>query len=204
MPGSYFVHMVDDDPVLVYGPYTLKSAKDFARIGSQPGKSGGGRRAVLDGPSPGSRMIRVYEEGDRVWPRTLEQLENLAASERPRVLAPKIRKPHTSVAIAANPKGCVPNPAVLDDIAKAIRSGKLDIQTLGKIAAAVKVPRNASVASIAGKVQKVGEKLAVAVAGTAGVPEGLTRAALRISTAIQTAPIRAAKALGRGLRRRRR
>jgi hypothetical protein len=100
---QYYVHFVDDDPVLVYGPYALRSAKDFARIGSQPGKTGGGRRAVFDGPSPGSRLIRVYEEGDRVWPRTLDQIADLTESERPRILAPKQRRAHTSAPLAANP-----------------------------------------------------------------------------------------------------
>jgi hypothetical protein len=102
MPGGYFVHFIDDDPVLVYGPYSFASAKDFARIGSQPGKTGGGRRAVFDGPEPGSRLIRVYEEGERMWPRSLEGMESLTASERPRVLAPKLRRVHTSAPYMSN------------------------------------------------------------------------------------------------------
>jgi hypothetical protein len=90
--SSYYVHFIDDDPVLVYGPYNLASAKDFARIGSQPGRTGGGRRAVFAGPTPGSRLVRVYEEGGRVWPRTVKQLSRLTTAEIPRVLAPKARR----------------------------------------------------------------------------------------------------------------
>jgi hypothetical protein len=92
MLSRYYVHMIDDDPVLVYGPYVLSSAKDFARIGSIPGRSGGGRRAVFAGPAPTSRLVRVYEEGDRVWPRTIAQLGALEQGEIPRVLAPKTRR----------------------------------------------------------------------------------------------------------------
>jgi len=100
---EYYVHFVDDDPVLVYGPYSLKSAKDFARIGSQPGKSGGGRRAVFTGQKPGSRLVRVYEEGERVWPRTVGALSALSQAEVPRVLAPKPKK-GSRVKMAANPR----------------------------------------------------------------------------------------------------
>lgn len=102
--AGYYVHMIDDDPVLVYGPYALKSAKDFARIGSQPGKTGGGRRAVFAGAGPSSRLIRVYEEGERVWPRTVAGLKSLEPSEVPRVLAPKPKKGGALLrAMAANP-----------------------------------------------------------------------------------------------------
>lgn len=99
---KYFVHFVDDDPVLVYGPYGLKQAKDFARIGSIPGKSGGGRRAVFSGPTPSSRLVRVYEEGERVWPRTLAGVQSLEKAEVPRVLAPKPKK-GSSLRLVANP-----------------------------------------------------------------------------------------------------
>jgi hypothetical protein len=83
-----------------------------------------------------------------------------------------------------------------------VRAGTFDMKTLGKLASAVKVPKGASVKTIASKVQKLGEKLALAVAGAAGVPAPLAKAALRVSTAIQTAPIRAARAVGRKLKRR--
>jgi hypothetical protein len=99
---EYYVHFIDDDPVLVYGPYNLKSAKDFARIGSQPGKSGGGRRAVFTGARSSSRPVRVYEEGERVWPRTVGALSSLEQSEVPRVLAPRPKKGST-VKLATNP-----------------------------------------------------------------------------------------------------
>jgi len=92
---AYYVHFIDDDPVIVYGPYSLGSAKDFARIGSIPGKSGGGRRAVFTGPDADSRLVRVYEEGERVWPRSVAALAGLEDHEIPRVLAPKPKKGST-------------------------------------------------------------------------------------------------------------
>jgi hypothetical protein len=66
---------------VVYGPYTLKSAKDFARIGSQTGSP----RYVKRGSGTGPR-VRTYSGGRRVWPKTESQLGGLLPSERPRRL----------------------------------------------------------------------------------------------------------------------
>jgi hypothetical protein len=65
----------------VYGPYTLKSAKDFARIGSQFGKT----RYVRRGSGTGPR-VRTYTDGERRWPVRESHLGGLLSSERPRRL----------------------------------------------------------------------------------------------------------------------
>ncbi|PIY49034.1 MAG: hypothetical protein COZ05_01510 [Armatimonadetes bacterium CG_4_10_14_3_um_filter_59_10] len=64
---SYYVHFIDDDPPRTYGPYDLKVAKDFARIGSQTG----GRRTVTEGER--GHVVRLYERGYRRQPRGLSQ-----------------------------------------------------------------------------------------------------------------------------------
>jgi len=99
MAVSYYVHFIDDDPVLVYGPYELKVAKDFARIGSIPGKSRGGRRAVYRGSTGMSQCVRVYDKGIRVWPKETEQLEQLRKSEHPKAL-----HSHARPSLVENPK----------------------------------------------------------------------------------------------------
>jgi hypothetical protein len=78
MAGKYFVHIEKDGTA--YGPYSLKSAKDFARIGSQHGSA----RAVtrgLEGP-----RVRLYAEGVRRWPTTARQCRGLTVGEQPRAL----------------------------------------------------------------------------------------------------------------------
>lgn len=78
MASKYFVHIEKDGTA--YGPYALKAAKDFARIGSQHGSA----RAVtrgLDGP-----RVRLYAKGKRAWPTAARQLRGLTAGERPRAL----------------------------------------------------------------------------------------------------------------------
>jgi len=47
----------------VRGPYTLKSAQDYARIGSQFGRD----RSVLRGK--GGPVVRKYSGGKRAWPK---------------------------------------------------------------------------------------------------------------------------------------
>ncbi len=81
---KYYVAMVDDDPVPIYGPYGLKSAKDFARIGSQYG----GRRLVFDGTDGSPK--RLYAKGFRVWPWGEEEIEGagLSKAETPKQAAP--------------------------------------------------------------------------------------------------------------------
>jgi hypothetical protein len=64
-----------------YGPYTLKSAKSFARIGSQTGND----RYVLRGGPSGSK-VRQYSGGERVWPIYESQLRGLLSSEHPKRL----------------------------------------------------------------------------------------------------------------------
>lgn len=66
---------------VTYGPYTLKSAKSFARIGSQYGKDRYVRR-----DRPGGPRVRHYSGGERVWPVRRSQLRGLLSSEQPRRL----------------------------------------------------------------------------------------------------------------------
>jgi hypothetical protein len=61
------------------GGYPLRSAQDFARIGSQTGKT----RKVFRG-GPRGKHVRTYREGQRVWPRTAAQAKTLLPRERPR------------------------------------------------------------------------------------------------------------------------
>jgi hypothetical protein len=91
--SKYYVVMVEDDPQLVYGPYSLKSAKDFARIGSQRG----GAREVVRGISKPVK-VRRYEGGKRVWPKEEKMRRHRRNSkfdplkilmERPRRTIPK-------------------------------------------------------------------------------------------------------------------
>jgi len=81
---KYFVAMIDDDPVPVYGPYAIKSAKDFARIGSKYG----GRRMVFCGDD--GSIKRVYAKGYRMWPWGTNEIEEagLSAAETPKVAMP--------------------------------------------------------------------------------------------------------------------
>ena len=60
------------------GGYSLRSAQDFARIGSQTGEP----RKVLRGSSHGP-VVRKYEDGKRVWPVTVAQARSLRPAERP-------------------------------------------------------------------------------------------------------------------------
>jgi len=85
MAGTYYVHAgtVSRQGVFTadetWGPYSLKSAKDFARIGSQTGKYA---RAV----SRGTRglVVRVYRHGERVFPVLAADMTGLTAHERPK------------------------------------------------------------------------------------------------------------------------
>ena len=79
--GRYYVHIPLGD--VTYGPYALKSAKDFARIGSQHGSPRLVLRAV-GGARP--ELIRIYEAGVRTFPGTERQLKNLTRGEIPRKL----------------------------------------------------------------------------------------------------------------------
>ena len=73
MPGRYYVHIDDPDPIL-YGPYNLLTAQQFARIGSQRRKSGtkSSMRVVTRGER--GPTVRVYKTelqgkvGERIWP----------------------------------------------------------------------------------------------------------------------------------------
>lgn len=66
---NYYVMFIDDRPIPVYGPHRLNDAKDFARIGSQFGRS---RRMVTRGLN--GQSVRVYQDGHRRWPRTAEEV----------------------------------------------------------------------------------------------------------------------------------
>lgn len=90
MAGKYYVMFVDDTPIPVYGPYSFKSAKDFARIGSQ-GKS---RRVVTYGRKVGARVVRVYWKTYRLWPVGQEEIgiAGLRGSEWPRDPVPYVSK----------------------------------------------------------------------------------------------------------------
>jgi len=67
-------------PGWVRGPYSLSSAKSYARIGSQTGRD----RRVLRGK--GGPVIRLYSGGKRKWPVRESQLERLLPTEIPRRL----------------------------------------------------------------------------------------------------------------------
>ena len=79
----YFVRMPEAPGDEMFGPYTLSSAKDFARIGSKFG----GPRLVLD---EASKIIRLYEKGYRRFPRGHEEIKQagLTTAETPRVANP--------------------------------------------------------------------------------------------------------------------
>lgn len=83
---SYYVHFMDDVPVKTHGPYALKAAKDFARIGSQFG----GRRQVTRGRV--GPVVRVYERGHRRWPVSAKEIRaaKLRPAERPSETAPRL------------------------------------------------------------------------------------------------------------------
>lgn len=76
---SYYVKIKGEG--ITYGPYSLRSAKDFARIGSQTGND----RYVLRGGPSGSK-VRQYSGGERVWPVYEAQLRGLLSSEHPKRL----------------------------------------------------------------------------------------------------------------------
>lgn len=76
---NYYVRIKGER--VTYGPYTLKSAKDFARIGSQFGSTRYVRRGTGTGP-----RVRTYTSGERRWPVRESQLGGLLPSERPRRL----------------------------------------------------------------------------------------------------------------------
>ena len=78
MASKYYVYIPTD--WAVYGPYALKRAKDFARIGSQFGDERVVTRG-LEGPK-----VRVYVDGERAWPVTEGQLRGLTRGELPREL----------------------------------------------------------------------------------------------------------------------
>lgn len=80
MSSTYYV-LVDGAQGETFGPYALRSAQDFARIGSQFGAD---RHVVKKGSSGRWQRVRVYHEGRRVWPTTREQARRLRGSEVPR------------------------------------------------------------------------------------------------------------------------
>lgn len=73
----YYVHIPEDNDVVVYGPYTLAKAKSFARIGSQRGAV----RTVTRGR--GGAIVRTYERGTRTFPVRDSDLDGLYALEYP-------------------------------------------------------------------------------------------------------------------------
>jgi hypothetical protein len=66
---------------LVDGPYSLQTAKDYARIGSQYGKR---MRVIMRGRN--GALVRIYHKGKRVYPTTRLELRYLTRGERPKVL----------------------------------------------------------------------------------------------------------------------
>jgi hypothetical protein len=78
MKAQYYVSIDEGDgDLFTYGPYALKSAKDFARIGSQHG----GDRAVTRGEL--GPLVRIYSGGERVWPSEPKDADVLKNTERP-------------------------------------------------------------------------------------------------------------------------
>lgn len=80
MASKNYIVVIVEEPPVVYGPYYLKSAKDFARIGSQHGAT----RAVANRKT--EKTVRVYNGGKRIWPVRLSQLKDLTPGEIPREL----------------------------------------------------------------------------------------------------------------------
>lgn len=82
MAGKYSVGIPADD--IMYSGYSLKSAKDFARIGSQHGS----KRIVIRKSDRAGYwvLVRVYENGKRTYPVVEEQLRHLTRGECPRKL----------------------------------------------------------------------------------------------------------------------
>jgi hypothetical protein len=82
-PGKNYYVKFSGEP-MVYGPHALKSAKSFARIGSQTGRD----RIVYRGyPRKGGKRVRRYSGGERVWPTTPAQVSGLLPAEVPRKLS---------------------------------------------------------------------------------------------------------------------
>lgn len=100
MTAQYYVHMVEDEPPRVYGPYPLKNAKQFALIGSRFG----GRRVVTWGKN--ERVVRVYAKGHRVWPVGPQQVRQakLDAAEIPIQITPRQPKAPQGVRGVSNPE----------------------------------------------------------------------------------------------------
>lgn len=136
-----------------------------------------------DPPRSGLYRYRVLVDDKRLGKQDFRKVKQVFAAITKR-LGPLRRNP------SRNPKI---DPTTLKKAATMIRTGKLDTATVSKIAAAVKVPKSASRQTIAKKVNAVATKVAVATASSVGVPEPVTRMALKVSTAIQTAPFRAAR-----------
>lgn len=86
--GNYYV--LEPKTGIMYPPtgrgYSLKGAKDYARISSQRRKNGtwGNDRYVLRGRD--GMVVRVYSHGRRVWPVRPGQLDRLTRAEHPRNL----------------------------------------------------------------------------------------------------------------------
>lgn len=83
--SRYYVHFIDDVPVVTHGPYDLTTAKQFARIGSEHGES---RRAVTRGKD--GDIVRVYADGYRQWPLGETEIAEagLRQSEKPNKSVP--------------------------------------------------------------------------------------------------------------------
>jgi hypothetical protein len=79
---KYYVTVADRKPFTYEKGYTLKNAKTFARIGSSGRKDGSesADRIVTRGPK--GPVIRVYSGGERVWPVSLQQIEQLKGRNR--------------------------------------------------------------------------------------------------------------------------
>jgi len=73
---SYYVHIYEDD--IHHGPFSLKRAKQFGRIGSSFGQYARVITRGLEGPD-----VRVYLGGVRKWPTKRSQLRGLSAGEIP-------------------------------------------------------------------------------------------------------------------------
>lgn len=71
---GYFVAVEGE----MWGPYALKAAKDFARIGSQKG-----RRARAITRSTHGPVVRIYKKGERTFPVTASDLRGLTQVEHP-------------------------------------------------------------------------------------------------------------------------
>ena len=158
-----------------------------------------------DPPRSGLYRYRVFIDDKRLGSKDFREVKQVFAAVKkaigPLRRNPSAREPAPRVKRGARYVTNKVSPATLKKAATAIRTGKLDASTVSEIAAAVKVPKGASLATIAKKVNAVAEQITLATATSIGVPAPLAKIGIRVSTAARDAQVGAVKAAGRGVLR---